>query len=439
MLKPGRKLRTTTGLSVEVVRLIGEGGQGEVYRVSVDGQPYALKWYHLPATRQQKEWASEQRDALEGFLLKTAPPDRRFLWPQGVVEDSKGRTFGYLMHLLPERFQSMERLVLGRMKPAPRFKQLCAAAINLSECFRKLHNAGACYKDINLGGPVIDPTNGDVLVCDTDNVRVNKTPGNIIFVFFAAPELILGKGTCQTNTDIHSLAVLLFYMFVRHHPLDGRRQLEVNVFNEAAQRRFYGRKPVFIFDPENEENRPVPGFHDNAIRNWGLYPGYLKALFERAFTEGLHQPERRVREGEWMEAFGRLRDGIWYCTCGVENFLDTEVEKTVCWRCGVPGTMPLVLDFGKDRVHLNADTYLYNHHVGNRLDFATLAAEMNPHPTKKNVWGLKNLSRRKWTYTGKDGEEKDVMPGRSVPIRAGLTINFGKVEGTIVRPEPPIA
>lgn len=183
----------------------------------------------------------------------------------------------------------------------------------------------------------------------------------------------------------------------------------------------------------------MPGFHDNAIRNWGLYPGYLKALFERAFTEGLHQPERRVREGEWMEAFGRLRDGIWYCTCGVENFLDTEVEKTVCWRCGVPGTMPLVLDFGKDRVHLNADTYLYNHHVGNRLDFATLAAEMNPHPTKKNVWGLKNLSRRKWTYTGKDGEEKDVMPGRSVPIRAGLTINFGKVEGTIVRPEPPIA
>ena len=131
MLKPGRKLRTTTGLQVEVVRLIGEGGQGEVYRVTVDGQAYALKWYHLPATRQQKEWAAEQREALEGCLLKTSPPDRRFLWPQGVVEDSKGRTFGYLMHLLPERFQSMERLVLGRMKPAPRFRQLCAAAINL--------------------------------------------------------------------------------------------------------------------------------------------------------------------------------------------------------------------------------------------------------------------------------------------------------------------
>lgn len=433
MLKPGRKLRTTTGQPVEVVRLIGEGGQGEVYRVQVDGQPYALKWYHLPATRQQKEWATEQRMALEDFLLKTAPPDRRFLWPQGVVEETRGRTFGYLMHLLPERYQSMERLVLGRMKPAPRFRQLCAAAINLSECFRKLHNAGACYKDINLGGPVIDPTNGDVLVCDTDNVRVNKTPGNIIFVFFAAPELIMGKGTCQTNTDIHSLAVLLFYMFVRHHPLDGRRQLEVNVFNEAAQRRFYGRKPIFIFDPDDESNRPVAGFHDSAIRNWGLYPMYLKELFTRAFTEGLHQPDRRVREGEWMEAFSKLRDSIWYCSCGLENFLDPEHPAATCWRCGAPRRLPLVLDLGKDQVHLNADTYLYNHHVGKRLDFSVLAAEMSQHPIKKNVWGLKNLSRRKWTYIGKDGEAKEVLPGRSVPLRSGLSIDFGSVQGTIER------
>ena len=434
MLKPGRTLRTSNGRPVKVVRLIGEGGQGEVYRVQVDGQPYALKWYHRPATRAQKEWTSEQRSALDGFLLKTAPPDRRFLWPQGLVEDPKGRTFGYLMHLLPERFQSMEDLVLGRMRPPPRFRQLCAAGINLSECFRKLHNAGACYKDINLGGPVIDPTNGDVLVCDTDNVRVNKTPGNIIFVFFAAPELILGTGTCQTNTDIHSLAVLLFYMFVRHHPLDGRRQLEVNVFNEAAQRKFYGRQPVFIFDPENDTNRPVEGFHDNAIRNWNLYPKYLKELFTRAFTKGLHQPDGRVREGEWMEAFARLRDSLWYCPgCGVENFLDREASESKCWRCGADPVLPLMLDLGKDQVHLNADTYLYSHHVGRRLDFATLAAEMNPHPTKAKVWGLKNLSRRKWTYVGRDGDTKDVLPGRSVPIRAGLEIDFGKVKGSIVR------
>ena len=99
--------------------------------------------------------------------------------------------------------------MLGKMKPSPSFRILCKAAIDLAECFRKLHAQGLCYKDINLGGPFIDPSTGDVMICDTDNVRVNKTPGNIIFIFFAAPELIRNEGICQTNTDIHSLAVLL--------------------------------------------------------------------------------------------------------------------------------------------------------------------------------------------------------------------------------------
>ena len=130
-----------------------------------------------------------------------------------------------LMHLLPGNYQGLENSVLGRMRPVPSFAVLCKAAIDLAECFRKLHNQGLCYKDINLGGPLIDPETGDIMICDTDNVRYNKTQ-NIIFIFFAAPELIRNETICQTNTDLHSLAVLLFYMFMRHHPLDGARELQ---------------------------------------------------------------------------------------------------------------------------------------------------------------------------------------------------------------------
>ena len=269
MLKPGQLLVSGEGLVVEVDSLIGSGGQGEVYRVNVDGQAYALKWYHHPVTDAQRVIAAEQRQALTKYLLVNSPPDSRFLWPIGFVEEPERRTYGYLMPLLPERFSGLESLVLGKMRPVPSFRVLCRAAIGLAECFRKLHNMGACYKDINLGGPVIDPTNGDVMVCDLDNVRINKTPGNILFVFFAAPELIRGEGTCQTNTDIHSLAVLLFYMLVRQHPLDGCQQLKVNVFNEAAQRKFYGKQPIFIFDPDNEDNRPVQLVRTALVTNEG--------------------------------------------------------------------------------------------------------------------------------------------------------------------------
>jgi eukaryotic-like serine/threonine-protein kinase len=38
---------------------------------------------------------------------------------------------------------------------------------------------------------------------------------------FMAPEIIRGEALRSTLTDLHSLAVFLFYLFVRGHPLEG--------------------------------------------------------------------------------------------------------------------------------------------------------------------------------------------------------------------------
>ncbi|MBT3220551.1 MAG: serine/threonine protein kinase [Proteobacteria bacterium] len=438
LLKTGLRLRSGEGLSVRVLELIGAGGQGEVYRVLAGNTEYALKWYHHPATELQRTWAAEQEEALVGYLLKNPSPDPRFLWPLDIVREPEGRTFGYLMDLLPHRFVGLEELVLGRVRPVPTLRALCTAAIGLAECFRKLHNIGACYKDINLGGPVIDASTGEVMVCDVDNVRINKTPGNIIFVFFAAPELILNEGTCQTNTDIHSLAVLLFYLFIRHHPLDGARELKVNVFNEVAQRKFYGREPVFIFDPKDGSNRPVPGFHDAAIRNWDRYPQFLKDRFTQAFTVGLHHPTRRVREGEWMDTFSRLMDCLYYCShCGSENFLDFDRLEggtpRPCPRCGEASTLPLVLDLKGHRVLLTHSTKLHPHHLGKSLDFSVPLGEVAQHPSSPNRWGLRNLTDDTWTFTGQDGQQRAVPPGRALPLKTQLEVHLGTTVGTIRR------
>ena len=47
------------------------------------------------------------------------------------------------------------------------------------------------------------------------------------------------------------------------------------------------------------------------------------------------------------------------------------------------------------------------------------------------VWGLKNLSPVKWVMTAPDGTIRDVEPGRSVTLAAGVKVNFGPVEGEI--------
>ena len=49
--KEGDKISIDTGGEAEVLRKLGEGGQGVVFEVEYGGKNYALKWYHKPASR----------------------------------------------------------------------------------------------------------------------------------------------------------------------------------------------------------------------------------------------------------------------------------------------------------------------------------------------------------------------------------------------------
>ena len=52
LLQSGTILVTRTGQNFLVNRLLGSGGQGEVYEVEISGKKYALKWYY----RHQATW-----------------------------------------------------------------------------------------------------------------------------------------------------------------------------------------------------------------------------------------------------------------------------------------------------------------------------------------------------------------------------------------------
>ena len=138
-----------------------------------------------------------------------------------------------------------------------------------------------------------------------------------------------------------------------------------------------------------------------------------------------------------MEAFSRLRDCLYFCShCGMENFYDFErnaqgVHQT-CWRCNKESQLPLRLNIGDRKIFLNYNSEIFPHHLGKTLDFGTPAGKVRQHPTNPKKWGLQNLSNQSWTFTNKKGEVITVEPNRSLPMRNGCTIHFGKVEGTIV-------
>lgn len=428
----GQVLQTERGRQCHVERFLGSGGQGEVYQVRVEGQPYALKWYfphYLPQD-------PDLRERLEAAIGKGAPNDR-FLWPLELVNHPDGHTFGYIMPLREPRFKGLVDLMKRLIEPS--FRALCTAAFELSDSYLQLHAKGLCYRDISFGNIFFDPDTGEVRICDNDNVAVTgKGTGGVLGTpRFMAPEIVRGEARPSTETDLFSLAVLLFYMLMLHHPLEGKREAEIHCFDLPAMNKLYGSEPLFIYDPNDDSNRPVPGYQDNAIIYWQIYPQFLRDLFTRAFTEGIRDPKNgRVRESEWRKAFVQLRDAILYCgRCGAENFYAVEKlganKPHICWSCNAGIQLPARIRLGESVVMINHDTRLFPHHIGSLYDFTTPVAEVVRHPQNPNLWGLKNLSGDKWTITRPDGTLLEVPPGKSVTIAPNIKINFGKVEGEI--------
>jgi eukaryotic-like serine/threonine-protein kinase len=429
ILKPGQKVRTaiTRGDCV-VETFLGSGGQGEVYRALLADKPVALKWYY-PASA-----TPEQQKALE-TLIKMGTPSDRFLWPVELATSPSSAGFGYVMPLRDGRFRGIVDLMKRRIEPG--FRALATAGLELSHSYLQLHAKGLCYRDISFGNVFFDPDSGEILICDNDNVAVDNQSRSAVYGTprFMAPEIVRGEATPGTQTDLFSLAVLLFYMFVMHHPLEGKKELAIKCLDLPAMKKLYGTEPLFIFDPADDSNAPDPQSQRNALAFWPLYPRFLRDLFTKAFTDGIRDPQHgRVRESNWRSAMVRLRDSIIYCThCNAENFHDTEADNDRCWSCHRQLRLPPRVRIGKNFVMLNHDTLLFAHHVDEekKYDFTQPVAAVTKHPVDPEIWGLKNISMQNWSTTNQKGEVKDVSPGRSVTLALGTRINFGHTEGEI--------
>lgn len=425
-------LTETSKLACTVDQFIGGGGQGEVYKATLAGKAVAVKWYFKQnATR-------EQRIALD-ILIKRGAPNDRFLWPLELVSAQGTPGFGYLMPLREPGLKSIVDLMKARVEPT--FKALITAGLELSNSFLQLHAKGLCYRDISFGNVFFHPDTGMIFICDNDNVGIDGEgfAGVLGTPRFMAPEIVRGQARPSTQTDLFSLAVLLFYMLMVSHPLEGEKEASIRCFDLPAMNKIYGSDPVFIFDPKDKSNQPVKGIHDNALVYWAIYPQFMRELFTKAFTDGIRDVRARVRESEWRSALASLRDSIIYCpACQNENFYDLEAAKnkknSVCWNCKKEITIPFRICFGLgSNVMLNNDGQLFPHHIEpQRLyDYSTAVARVIRHPKDPKIWGLKNMTSEKWVITTPDGMIKDVEPGKSVTLQVGVKINFGKIEGQV--------
>lgn len=435
ILKVGDTVKMKYGGEAKVLAEFGSGGQGTVYKVSYNGKEYALKWYHKGVFG-GKEQAFYKN--LENNIQKGAPTGN-FLWPLGITEVYNG-VFGYIMDIRPMGYYELTNFFVGSKKQSQvRFKSFSAiadAAINIIQAFRELHNNGYSYQDINNGNFFINPSNGDVLICDNDNVSpFGENSGIQGKQRYMAPEIVTG-GNPDKNSDRFSMAVILFRLLFINHPLEGKRSTPPCMTKEL-ERRYYGEEPVFVYDPKDDRNRPVPGTDKNLKTFWPIYPQYIRELFERAFSHDVMLNKApRVMEKEWLDVFIRFKASIVKCPhCKEETFIYEKGENT-CIECRKKINVPNAIRFNTVTVPLYPGTKIMTWLVDwSQNDTETILGQVVANPNDPNVFGIKNMSNVNWKINLPNGTQKPLASGAVVPIKEEFTIectNNPKDAGTII-------
>lgn len=432
----GAELKTDGFRKLKVIKELGRGGQGVVYEVTLDGKSKALKWYHESAIKDKKKFYENLKNNIQ-----IGSPANCFLWPQDSVVSKEYRSFGYVMDLRPSGYIGMPKFLLKQ-----RFDSLQARAtamINIVNGFRILHNQGFSYQDLNDGNFFINPHNGDVLICDNDNV---SSPGFSTGILgksrYMAPEIILGHKMPDKATDRFSLALLLFELACKAHPLEGAGATPP-CMTPSIEKKIYGSNPVFIYDPVNASNRPIRGVHVNAIKMWPQLPEYLRNAFERAFSKGAmtYKPDSksyaapRVIEKEWLDILICFRNSIVPCSCKNEEFVNN--GTFICSVCGKKLPLASSIKTAHHTVPAYPGVQVMRMEIENCSDdqAITPVAEVIAPPGKKNdpfSFVVKNVSRETWRCTTSTGQQRNLQPGEVMPAKPGIKVAVGRGQFEIV-------
>ena len=408
---------------------LGHGGQGEVFQVEKNGKKYALKLYF-------PENSTDVQRKIITRLVQSGPPApyaERFVWPLETVTTRDGKRFGYLMELIDTgRFISLGDIESRRMRH-PGYGIMVEACRQLSECFRELHIAGYCYRDISRNNFLLSPQTGQVVICDNDNIIIDKEAlgGMKGTTQYMAPEVMLGRAKPSTVTDQHSLAVLLFVLLCGGNPFNGELEDKIKILDGIATQYLYGTNPVFVFSPKDRSNRlPDKRGYRHVKKQWNILPTQLRDMFVRAFTAGLKNPALRVTDIEWQNAFTQMLGLRHVCTCRAENFWDPALkEQKPCWHQGCVVDYPsklYVSGLSSAALLVRAGQSVTSMHLGEQSK-TVIIGEMERHPSNPSQIVLRNKTMDTWQGI-LEKQLIDIPEGKAILLHPGIRIKTDRHE-----------
>jgi serine/threonine protein kinase len=339
-----------------------------------------------------------------------------------------------------------------------------AIGIKIARAARRMHAAGLAHSDLSYKNVLVDPRTGAACMIDIDGLVVpGKFPPDVLGTpDFIAPEVMRTlklplqdpqRSLPRRETDQHALAVLLYMYLLYRHPLRGGRIHDTSD-PQRDEELMMGERALFVEHPHDKSNRPnlrdlKPSFlpyADVTKLPYTLTGPYLKALFDRAFIDGLHDPTRRPTAGEWEQELVKTVDLVQPCAnpaCAHKWFVFDNTTTPVCPFCATPfrGLLPVLNLYSSDghgnfrpdnhRLMVYTNQYLYPWHVSRKI----VPNEKLDAAQKKPV-AYFVLHQGKWllvnqTLTSlKDvTANKTILPGSSLELTDAQQILLSPEEG----------
>lgn len=322
----GQTVTDLDGRRYTLGRLVGQGGQGEVFEVQQGGLAVKLLRSGNAAERERLRRSIQAVRRLDLGGLPIASPIAVLRPPHaGYVMEFAARMSSLRGWMTPPsdgRSITEWYIKTGGLRGR---LQLVRAVFDL---FARLHARGLVYGDPSPGNILFAPENGQqrIFLIDADNLHLGGHPvaAHVYTPGYGAPELVTGTKASDTLTDAFALAIIAFELLTLVHPFlgdlvhDGEPELE-----EAA---FEGRMPWIEHSSDNS-NCCSRGISRDLV----ISPG-ASSLFRRMFEQGLGNRLDRPGVGEWGGVFAQAADVTVVCPrCGA-SFFGPAVSE--CPWCG---------------------------------------------------------------------------------------------------------
>ena len=312
----------------QLVELIGEGGQGTVWRTNIPNILIKIS----NEFRDETELTARIKQI--NRIKRTIPGDFKISKPKAIL--NLNNRVGYVMEMM-DGLQPLSQLIESvydanrqlstenYLATGGLYRRLMILA-DLSATLARLHALGLSYGDLSPANIFISTSVEyyQAWLIDVDNIGYHETGYGKAFYTqgYASPEIIREESGTNISTDCWSFAVIALELLAHLHPYYAGYAIvdeEPEIVQPLADK---GEYP-WVFDAKDDSNHTDTGFPLPQMVN----PSLMN-LFERCFGESRIYDTAYVRPSmsEWHEELNRTCNLILQCPSCQSTFMNIDKE-----------------------------------------------------------------------------------------------------------------